>query len=414
MAAVRLLSQAAAPRGNRQAHRADHPRRSENLRHGLAVSRKSASILPRASSTSRSIARRCSITTKPKTGRFSKKALPRPAPCLRSSPPAPPTPISVVNLIPFYFYYSMFGFQRIGDLIWAAADSKAKGFLLGATAGRTTLNGEGLQHQDGHSHLLASTVPTLLAYDAAFAYEIADDHQRRPAPPVCRRRGVFLLSDPLQRELSDAGHARRAPKRASSRACTNSSRPRNGKNSKRIFSAAARYCAKRCAPRKFSPNSSMSRPMSGARPATSCCAATRCAPNAGTCFIRRRRRKNPISSQCCKTKKASFVAVSDYMKMVPDQIAPWVPGGLMTSGTDGFGRSDTRANLRRFFEVDAEMTALATLYALHQKRSLPAQTRRRRHQQARHRSGKSLSLLPLITRKTAAHSLHGRQTSPAR
>ena len=77
------------------------------------------------------------------------------------------------NMIPFYFYYSMFGFQRIGDLIWAAADSKSKGFLLGATAGVTTLNGEGLQHQDGHSHLLASTVPTLLTYDAAFAYEIA-------------------------------------------------------------------------------------------------------------------------------------------------------------------------------------------------------------------------------------------------
>ena len=78
-----------------------------------------------------------------------------------------------INMIPFYFYYSMFGFQRIGDLIWAAADNRAKGFLLGATAGRTTLNGEGLQHQDGHSHLLASTVPTLLTYDAAFAYEIA-------------------------------------------------------------------------------------------------------------------------------------------------------------------------------------------------------------------------------------------------
>src|SRR5439155_19991710 len=78
-----------------------------------------------------------------------------------------------VNMIPFYFYYSMFGFQRIGDLIWAAADSKSKGFLLGATAGRTTLNGEGLQHQDGHSHLLAATIPTLLTYDTAFGYELA-------------------------------------------------------------------------------------------------------------------------------------------------------------------------------------------------------------------------------------------------
>ncbi len=116
-------------------------------------------------------------------------------------------------MVPFFIFYSMFGFQRVGDLIWAAADARARGFLLGATAGRTTLLGEGLQHQDGHSLLLASTVPACEAYDPAFAYELAVDRGGRPAPHVPRRRrhqgrGRLLLPDPLQRELRHAADAR--------------------------------------------------------------------------------------------------------------------------------------------------------------------------------------------------------------
>ena len=112
-----------------------------------------------------------------------------------------------VNTIPFYIYYSMFGFQRIGDLIWAAGDMRARGFLLGGTAGRTTLNGEGLQHQDGHSHLIASSVPNCLAYDPAFAYEIADHHQGRAPSHVPRQRERLLLPDGDERQLRDAGDA---------------------------------------------------------------------------------------------------------------------------------------------------------------------------------------------------------------
>ena len=107
--------------------------------------------------------------------------------------------------------------------------------------------------------------------------------------------------------------------------------------------------------------------MSGARPATSCCAPTRCAASAGTCCIRREPPKKSYVETLLAKEQGTFVAVSDNMRMVPDQIAPWVPGGLMTLGTDGFGRSDTRARLRRFFEVDAESTVIATLYALAEK-----------------------------------------------
>ena len=106
-----------------------------------------------------------------------------------------------VPMIPFYIYYSMFGPQRVGDLFWLAGDIRAKGFLLGATAGRTTLNGEGLQHQDGHSLLHASTIPTCLPYDPAFGFRTRRHHRRRPAPHVCRRRGHFLLPVALQRKL---------------------------------------------------------------------------------------------------------------------------------------------------------------------------------------------------------------------
>ena len=133
------------------------------------------------------------IITKPRTARFSRKASAKPA--SMSSFIAAGTSYAThgVPMIPFYIYYSMFGPQRVGDLFWLAGDIRAKGFLLGATSGRTTLNGEGLQHQDGHSLLHASTIPTCLPYDPAFALRTRGDHRRRFAPDVRRGRGDFLL-----------------------------------------------------------------------------------------------------------------------------------------------------------------------------------------------------------------------------
>jgi pyruvate dehydrogenase E1 component len=278
-----------------------------------------------------------------------------------------------INMIPFFIYYSMFGFQRIGDLMWLAGDIKAKGFLLGATAGRTTLNGEGLQHEDGHSLLLASTIPTLLTYDPAFAYEIAvilQDGVRRmyqegeeifyyltlynenyamppmpagveqgilkglykfkPGPAAKKHKAHIFGSGPIIHSALEAQDilAERYDVSADVWSAT---------NYKQLRTEALR-----------SKQWNMFHPTEPPR-------------------------KSYLETELEK-EQGVFVAVSDFMKIVPEQIAPWVPGGLMTLGTDGFGRSDARERLRRFFEVDAECTAVATLYALAKTGQIPRET----------------------------------------
>ncbi len=278
-----------------------------------------------------------------------------------------------VDMVPFYFYYSMFGFQRIGDLIWAAADSKAKGFLLGATAGRTTLNGEGLQHQDGHSHLLASTVPTLFTYDAAFGYEIAhiirDGLRRLYAEGEEYFYYLTLYNESYNMPVMPPGveegilkglyRFKPASKGKKFKAHILGSGP--------LLREALR--AQELLAEQFDVSADV-------------WSATSYKLLRGDALrIKRWNMLHPTAApkksyleSVLQDEEGAFVAVSDYMKMVPDQIAPWVPGGLLSLGTDGFGRSDTRINLRRFFEVDAEMTTVATLYALYQKGLLPAQT----------------------------------------
>jgi pyruvate dehydrogenase E1 component len=276
-----------------------------------------------------------------------------------------------VNMIPFYFYYSMFGFQRIGDLIWAAADSKAKGFLLGATAGRTTLNGEGLQHQDGHSHLLASTIPTLLTYDAAFAYEIAaivkDGLRRLYAEGEEYFYYLTLYNEsypmPAMPEGAEEGILKGLYKIKPA--------TRGKKYKAHIFGSGPLLREALRAQEILAEQFDV---------AADVWSATSYKLLRGD--VLRTKRWNMLHptappklsylESILQNEEGVFVAVSDYMKMVPDQIAPWVPGGLTTLGTDGFGRSDTRPNLRRFFEVDAELSAVATLYALHQKEAFPA------------------------------------------
>lgn len=274
-----------------------------------------------------------------------------------------------VNMIPFYFYYSMFGFQRIGDLMWAAADSKTKGFLFGATAGRTTLNGEGLQHQDGHSHILASTIPTLLTYDPGYAYEIAviirDGLRRLYAAGEEYFYYLTLYNESYEMPEMPAGveqgiinglyRLRAAPKGKSHKAHIFSSGPliRDALKAQQILAE------------QFDVSADI-------------WSATSYKLLRGEALrVKRWNMLHPTAPQkrsyletTLQQEEGVFVAVSDYMKMVPDQIAPWIPGGLTSLGTDGFGRSDTRANLRRFFEVDAELTVIATLYALYEKGTL--------------------------------------------
>lgn len=269
-----------------------------------------------------------------------------------------------VPLIPFYMFYAMFGFQRVGDLIWAAADSRARGFLLAATAGRTTLNGEGLQHQDGHSHVAASAVPTLLAYDPAFAYEVA-----------------VIAADGLRRMYQDHEHLfyyltlynenyAMPPMPAGAEEGTL-------RGLYKFRPAAARRKARRAHLLGSGPmllealraQALLAEHFDVAADVWSATSYQRLRRDA--LAVQQWNMLHPSASQrvsylegLLKRETGVFVAVSDYVRSVPEQIAPWVPGGLMALGTDGFGRSDTRAHLRRFFGVDAEHLVVATLAAL--------------------------------------------------
>jgi pyruvate dehydrogenase E1 component len=278
-----------------------------------------------------------------------------------------------INMIPFFIYYSMFGFQRIGDQMWLAGDIKAKGFLLGATAGRTTLNGEGLQHEDGHSLLLASTIPTLLTYDPAFAYEIAvivQDGMRRmyqdgeglfyyltlynenyamPAMPEGAEEGILKGLYKFQAGPTDAKHKAQI---LGSGPIIHSALQAQEILAERYNVSADVWSATNY--KQLRNDALRTQRWNMLHPTEP-------------------PQKSYVESVLEK-EQGVFVAVSDFMKIVPEQIARWVPGGLTTLGTDGFGRSDTRECLRRFFEVDAECTVIATLYALSRQGRLPRET----------------------------------------
>ncbi len=268
-----------------------------------------------------------------------------------------------VPMVPFFTFYSMFGFQRVGDLIWAAADSRAKGFLLGATAGRTTLAGEGLQHQDGHSLLLASTVPACEAYDPAFAYEMATIIRRGLQAMYGDGRDVFYyltiynenyVQPPKPEGVDDgimAGLYRwqEAPEGTSDRAAI-------------MFSGTA-HAAARLAQTELAEHFDVGVELWSAT------SYKKLREEAMT--VERWNRLHPEDAprvpyitQQLEQVGGPIVAVSDYMQAVADQVARWVPGSFTPLGTDGFGRSDTREALRGFFEVDAGHVVVAVLSAL--------------------------------------------------
>ena len=275
-----------------------------------------------------------------------------------------------VNAIPLFIFYSMFGFQRVGDLIWAASDMRARGFLLGATAGRTTLEGEGLQHQDGQSHLLASAYPTIAAYDPAFMFELAvilqDGLKRmyRNQEELSYYITLYNESYAMPAMPADAEEGireglyrfRPAPERAEHRAHLLASGPLINE----ALGAQELLLPYGVAADVWSATSYKTLRMRALE-------AER--------WNMLHPEEPPRVSYLQKTAQAfdgPCVAVSDYVRLVPQQIAPWISGGLLALGTDGFGRSDSRKPLRRFFEIDAEHLAVATLYALHRQGRIEA------------------------------------------
>jgi pyruvate dehydrogenase E1 component len=271
-------------------------------------------------------------------------------------------------MIPLFIFYSMFGFQRIGDLIWQAADQRARGFLFGATSGRTTLNGEGLQHEDGHSHLLALPVPNLRAYDASYAYEIAtilqdgiermtvrgedllyyvtlyNESYEMPAMP--KDDGGTPVREGILRGLY---RLRRSPAKAKKRVHLLGA----GTILREVLRAADLL------QEKFGVSADVWAVTSWKelrRDALECERWNRLHPEA--------QMRVPFLTKQLEGQPWPVVASSDFVKTLPHAIAPWIPQGLCALGTDGFGRSDDRKSLRRFFEVDAEHVATAALWQL--------------------------------------------------
>ena len=268
-----------------------------------------------------------------------------------------------VQMIPFYIYYSMFGFQRVGDQMWLAGDIKAKGFLLGATAGRTTLNGEGLQHEDGHSLLLASTIPNLLAYDPAFAYEVAVIIQDGMRRMYTEGESIFYyitlynenMLMPAMPEGAEQGILKGLYKFKPG--------PSGKKHKAHLFGSGPiirnALAAQEILAERYNVSADVWSATNYKQLRTDALAAQRWNMLHPTDAPR-----NSYVETVLEKEKGPFIAVSDFMKIVPEQINQWVPGGLTILGTDGFGRSDTRENLRRFFEIDANMVVVATLSAL--------------------------------------------------
>ncbi|UCF35862.1 MAG: pyruvate dehydrogenase (acetyl-transferring), homodimeric type [Acidobacteriota bacterium] len=273
-----------------------------------------------------------------------------------------------INTIPFFLYYSMFGFQRIGDLIWAAGDLMCKGFLIGATSGRTTLNGEGLQHEDGHSHLLAYPVPNVMAYDPSFAYEIA----------VIVREGIRRMyenQEDLFYYLTVGNENYEQP-----------SMPE--KDRERVIDGIVNGIYKLKATKKRRPKLRVDLLGSGAIMNCVLRAQRVLEEDFGVAadvwsvtsykelhrsglevdrwnrFHPGEKPRVPYLTEKLTGSSGVYVAASDYVKALPESVSRWIPGRLVSLGTDGYGRSETREALRDFFEVDHRHVTVAALYGL--------------------------------------------------
>ncbi len=283
------------------------------------------------------------------------------------------TSYSVSNypLIPFYIYYSMFGFQRVGDLCWAAGDSQARGFLIGATAGRTTLNGEGLQHQDGHSHILASTIPNCVSYDPAYAYELAvivqdglrrmykemesvfyyittmNENYKQPELPKGAEEGIikgmYLLEDGASKNYKTA-------------------KPKSDQRLRLLGSGTILLEVRKAAAvlrAEYDISVDVWSVTSFNELRKEALAITRenmLNPN--------KKAKIPYVTEVLAKQKGPIISATDHMKAHSDQVREFVPDTFRVLGTDGFGRSDSREQLRHFFEVDCKFIVLAALTEL--------------------------------------------------
>lgn len=271
-----------------------------------------------------------------------------------------------VPMIPFFIYYSMFGFQRIGDLAWAAGDSRARGFMLGGTAGRTTLNGEGLQHEDGHSHILASTIPNCISYDPTFQYEVAVIVQHGLKRMYEDQEDVFFYLTLMNENYAHPDMPMGAEDGIIRGLYRLHKTERPGKKHVNLIGSGTILVQAIKAAQMLKDDFGVSADI---------WSATSFNELARDCQdVQRHNRLNPLEdervsfvAETLAGAKGPFIAATDYMKNYAEQIRACVPGRYSVLGTDGFGRSDSRVNLRRFFEVDANHIAAAAMADLYRE-----------------------------------------------
>ena len=274
-----------------------------------------------------------------------------------------------VPMIPFYIYYSMFGFQRIGDLAWAAGDSRARGFMLGGTAGRTTLNGEGLQHEDGHSHVLASTIPNCISYDPTFSYEVAVIVQHGLQRMFVDQEDVYFYITLMNENYGHPDMPKGAEEGIIKGLYQIAATKKPGKKHVNLMGSGTILMQAMKAAEMLKEDFGVT---SDIWSATSL---NELAREGQDCV--RWNRLNPLEeprvpyvTECLKDAKGPLIAATDYIKTFAEQIRGFVPLAFTVLGTDGYGRSDSRANLRRFFEVDANHIAGAAMHALYSEGSV--------------------------------------------
>jgi pyruvate dehydrogenase E1 component len=287
--------------------------------------------------------------------------------------------LSDTPMIPFYVFYSMFGFQRVMDLAWAAGDSRARGFLLGATAGRTTLNGEGLQHEDGHSHILSSVIPNCISYDPTYAHEVAvivqeglrrmyaeqedvfyyvtlmNENYEHPGLPDGAEKGIVRGLYLLREGVAPAPDGAAAPPRVQLLG--------SGTILREVLAGADLLAE------DFGVTADV-----WSAPSFTELRRDGLAVERWNMLHPAAEPRRTWVEQCLGDRGGPVVAATDYVRAFADQIRPFVPSSYRVLGTDGYGRSDTRSKLRRFFEVDRHYVAVAALSSLAAQRAVPAGT----------------------------------------
>ncbi|MCJ2081468.1 pyruvate dehydrogenase (acetyl-transferring), homodimeric type [Methylobacterium sp. J-090] len=277
--------------------------------------------------------------------------------------------------IPFYIYYSMFGFQRVGDLAWAAGDMRARGFLVGGTAGRTTLNGEGLQHEDGHSHLISSTIPNCVSYDPTFSYEVAVIVQDGLRRMYAEQEDVFYYITVMNENYEHPGMPKGAEAGIIKGMYLFKEGAKETSKGKRVQLLGSGTILREV----IAAAALLEQDFGIASDIWSCPSFTELRRDAMA--AERWNLLHPLEGKrlshvetCLTGRTGPVVAATDYMRLFADQIRTWVPGRYRVLGTDGFGRSDYRARLRDFFEVNRHWVVVAALHSLAEDGVIPAQT----------------------------------------